>query len=830
MIPFLLKASIVLAILLLFYKYLLAKETFFKVHRMYLLGGLILAFSLPLLQLPELIQEQGLVSEWIEAHVVSEEKPTGASTELALKENEKLENNATVIDSDVQVSTDESTSELKENASPLTAANEADTSIKPAKARGLWFWIISIYWFGVIVFAIRFIAQFIGTIYQVIKSDDKIIDEDNVIVNMSSESEPCSFFHYIFINPQSYDYDTYEQILAHERIHVRQRHTIDLLLTELALIILWFNPLVWLYRKEVEKNIEYQTDALLVQEETVEKEQYQINLVKVATFNQPLSITTNYNQSLIKQRILKMNAKKSNLYSYWKYAFIAPLLIAVLLVLNKPVNAIAKNAVVEMESLTINEEAPAPMKKQTTPESKVEKVIENIPIEVERKELNPEDSDCKKLIHAVYDEDVALVKSLLKTVDPNCIDPNPDKIITKKANSVWQLEKAKSALVVAADKGNLEIAKILVDAGADVNLHAKWDEAPLMGAAGSGNLELVKYLKDKGADVNKAQAHMGTALMAASREGHASIMEYLINQDAKVNRSVAHVGTPLILAAREGHLKAVEFLISKNAELDKSVAHVGTPLMLAAGGGHLEVVSLLIKKGASLDKHVAHVGTPLIKAAAADEKELMNYLLENGADVNKHVAHVGTPLLIAAREGKVDMVNALISKNADIDLHVAHVGSPLLVAAREGEEKVVELLLSKGADVNKHVAHVGSPLLVAAREGHKSIMKTLLNNGADIDKQVAHVGTPLLIAAREGNMSIAKFLVENGADLDKQVAHVGTPLVAAAREGEMKMVKYLIDKGADVNKSVQHVGSPLSAASNSKHKDVVELLISKGAR
>lgn len=162
-----------------------------------------------------------------------------------------------------------------------------------------------LYIFGVGVFSLHLLAQIISMLWKVYTHTDQIQDEDYTIVNVHAEIDPCSFFRYIFINPTNYDYETYEQILAHEKVHVRQRHSFDLLLAECAVILLWFNPFIWILRKEIEKNIEYQTDDISVKGKTEEKEQYQLNLLKVATHTQPLSITTNYNQSSIKQRILK---------------------------------------------------------------------------------------------------------------------------------------------------------------------------------------------------------------------------------------------------------------------------------------------------------------------------------------------------------------------------------------------------------------------------------------------------------------------------------------------------------------------------------------------
>jgi hypothetical protein len=171
-----------------------------------------------------------------------------------------------------------------------------------------------------------------------------------VIVNLESKQAPCSFFNFIFICPEGYEYETYEQIIAHEKHHANAAHSLDLILAEIAVIILWFNPLIWLYKREIEKNLEYDTDFVLLHKEEVPKDQYQFNLLQIAVPNKPLSITTNYNQSLLKQRILMMNSKKSNLGSYWKYSFIAPLLLGTLLFLNKPATGQPTNVSTEVSA------------------------------------------------------------------------------------------------------------------------------------------------------------------------------------------------------------------------------------------------------------------------------------------------------------------------------------------------------------------------------------------------------------------------------------------------------------------------------------------------
>ncbi|MDQ4141248.1 MAG: hypothetical protein M3142_12090 [Bacteroidota bacterium] len=127
--------------------------------------------------------------------------------------------------------------------------------------------------------------------------------------------------------------------MTHEKIHVRLKHSFDLLLAEIAVIVLWFNPIAWLFKREIEKNNEYQTDAMLLLNEPVNPLQYQLNLLQIAAPNKPLSITTNYNQSLLKQRILMMNAKKSAPGSYWKYGFLVPLFFGTVLMMNEPASS-----------------------------------------------------------------------------------------------------------------------------------------------------------------------------------------------------------------------------------------------------------------------------------------------------------------------------------------------------------------------------------------------------------------------------------------------------------------------------------------------------------
>lgn len=134
-------------------------------------------------------------------------------------------------------------------------------------------WLIYLYWFGVIVFGLNFLMQASILLYKAY-SNPVIKDGKFRIAETSDDKAPCSFGNNIFINPAKYDWETYNQILLHEKIHIGQKHTLDLLLAEIVLIFQWFNPFAWLWRKELENNLEFLTDNKLLQQTAIEKTSY----------------------------------------------------------------------------------------------------------------------------------------------------------------------------------------------------------------------------------------------------------------------------------------------------------------------------------------------------------------------------------------------------------------------------------------------------------------------------------------------------------------------------------------------------------------------------
>ncbi len=336
----LLKASLIIGAGLLFYKCVLQDESFFAANRAFLAGCILLAFLLPHLDLPPLVRHQGYLGTLLrtaggaDAPEALSPGPGGRPTETV-----------TTFPGGTQPSA--------QPATPSTGGTEP-------RLRSWWHWVEALYGFGVAVLTLNLLFQAATLLHRIATSPDKVRDGGCTIVNTARRQAPSSFFGYIFIHPADYDFPTYEQIVAHERVHARLLHTLDLLLAEIAVIVLWFNPLAWLLRREIEKNLEYQTDAALLAAGAVEKEAYQLSLLRIAAPEKPLHLTTNYNQSLLKQRILMMNAKRSAPHHYWKYAFLAPLFFGALLLLNEPAASQGVPAPAAAPTPTARAAAPAP--------------------------------------------------------------------------------------------------------------------------------------------------------------------------------------------------------------------------------------------------------------------------------------------------------------------------------------------------------------------------------------------------------------------------------------------------------------------------------------
>lgn len=351
MIPYLFHVSILVAACYLFYVVFLQKETYFQINRFVLIGCILVAFSLPFLEIPQ---------EWSlrDAPILKVENTILAQEDMPTIFKSEQNESPIFKNKNRGKSDAKSTDDIFEKEAISATTISTELPKKAASKLTLWQVLKYGYLIGVAIFAFNFLLQLVLLIFKML-TKPSIKDGYIRIVEVEKDKAPFSFLNSIFLNPEKYEWETYNQILEHEKIHIREGHTWDILLAELLVIVQWFNPFAWWYRRAVENNLEYLTDQKMLAKGT-NAESYQMNLLKVSVPHLPLSLTTNYNTSFLKKRIFMMNQQKSSASSSWKYFFLFPLLGLSVTMFNS-ITVTAQNAPekhsFEMEEIAEIEEA-----------------------------------------------------------------------------------------------------------------------------------------------------------------------------------------------------------------------------------------------------------------------------------------------------------------------------------------------------------------------------------------------------------------------------------------------------------------------------------------
>ncbi len=157
------------------------------------------------------------------------------------------------------------------------------------------------------------------------------------------------------------------------------------------------------------------------------------------------------------------------------------------------------------------------------------------------------------------------------------------------------------------------------------------ETAAFMKAAGKGQLDVVKLLLDRGADVNARDSRGYTPLLSASEMGHLDIVKQLLEGGADVNARDSHGYTPLLLASQMGYLDVVKHLLEKGADVNAKRHKGFTALMVASRVGYLDFVKLLLDKGADLNARDSNGLTALGWALKEKHDETAAFLKAYGA-------------------------------------------------------------------------------------------------------------------------------------------------------------------------------------------------------
>jgi len=187
------------------------------------------------------------------------------------------------------------------------------------------------------ILLVKFIFQLIS-IGVLIYRNDYIKIDNYYVVETDSQTSPFSFFHFIFYNPTHFKEEELKQVVAHERAHAIQKHSIDTILSNLLVVFLWFNPFVWFYKQNIEQNLEFIADDY-AQYSSDSKKSYQHLLLKTTIPSFQKALVNNFYNSLIKKRIVMLQKTKSKKINQVKLIAILPLIALFMLSFNTNVVA-----------------------------------------------------------------------------------------------------------------------------------------------------------------------------------------------------------------------------------------------------------------------------------------------------------------------------------------------------------------------------------------------------------------------------------------------------------------------------------------------------------
>ena len=281
---YILKSSVCLAIFYLFYRLLLARETFHRFNRFSLLGILLLSCLLPLVEVS--------VKQETEVH----------QTMLTLEQLLMM----------------------------ADAVNATEAGASAETATVTWIQVaLLVYLAGIVFFAFRNVCSLVRLL-MLLKSGKKedigsylpSRKERVTLIVHNRDIAPFSWMGYIVISRKDLE-ENGREILIHELAHIHNRHSWDLLVADVCIFFQWFNPASWLLKQELQNIHEFEADETVIKE-GVDAKQYQLLLIKKAVGTRLYSMANSFNHSKLKKRITMMLKEKSSPWARLKYLYVLP--------------------------------------------------------------------------------------------------------------------------------------------------------------------------------------------------------------------------------------------------------------------------------------------------------------------------------------------------------------------------------------------------------------------------------------------------------------------------------------------------------------------------
>ena len=390
--------------------------------------------------------------------------------------------------------------------------------------------------------------------------------------------------------------------------------------------------------------------------------------------------------------------------------------------------------------------------------------------------------------------------------------------------STGKPEQRFTGLHVAASRGHIDIVKLLLDAGANLNSRCGAGTTLLMQLCGRSRTDEGTQLPKELIDDSLAY---GWLYHAFNPLDYPHDVRLLVERGAELDATDDQGRCALCYCAKADNSEALKLLLQQGVKLNGEHCCDNDPLSIACYHGSRKCVQALLDAGADIEHRDQQGRTPLYHAAAKGSIWVIELLLESGANVCSGSSHDNDPLYIAALNLHGEYVKELIRAGAPVLPSEKHDYSVLDAAAHSGDPEVVNLLLKQeGVSANAKSSPEGrTALQIAAYQGRFSCVKTLLDHGANIDSSDNRGFTALYQAAAGNEPAVLELLLSRGASVKGWSSYKSDPLYVAARKGYMRCVKALLDAGAPVLSGRKHGRSALGAAAENGHREILELLL-----
>ncbi|KAK2902985.1 hypothetical protein Q8A67_007698 [Cirrhinus molitorella] len=449
------------------------------------------------------------------------------------------------------------------------------------------------------------------------------------------------------------------------------------------------------------------------------------------------------------------------------------------------------------------------------------------------------------------------------------------EVLLKAAAAVNKTDHSqRTALHLAAQKGNVRFMKLLLSRHADWRLKDLEEMTPLhLATRHSSSKPLSLLLKHMApGEVDTQDRNKQTALHWSAFYNHPEHVKLLIKHDSNIGipdsegkiplhwaahnkhpnatRTVRCIleaaptesllnwqdyegRTPLHFAVADGNEAVVEVLTSyEGCSVTAYDNLFRTPLHWAALLGHAKIVHLLLERNKSgMIPSDSQGATPLHYGAQSNYADTVAVFLKHPSVRDEPDLEGRTAFMWAAGKGSDDVIEIMLDLKKDLDINMTdkYGGTALHAAALSGHVSTVRLLLERGAmvdplDVMKH-----TPLFRACEMGHRDVILTLIKGGARVDLVDIDGHSALHWAALGGNAEVCEVLMENGISPNLQ-DHAGrTPLQCAAYAGYINCMALLIQHDADPNIQDKEGRTALHWSCNNGYLDAVKLLLGCGA-